>query len=136
MKIKFILPLFAIAVMFALVSFTNSSEPQYNDIEDVVTIDIPDNIQAIISNKCMGCHSDEAKGGKSKMKLNFDNISNGEYSRGKVISKLDKIVKMLGKDKMPPEKFLAKYPEKKLTSEESELITNWASEQSSLMKGE
>ncbi len=136
MKIKFILPLFVVAVLFTLVSFTSSSEPQYNDIDEVITIDIPENVKAIIDNKCLGCHSDEAKAGKSKMKMNFDNLSNGKYSRGKEISKLDKIVKMLGKNKMPPEKFLAKYPEKKLTDEESKLISDWASSQSSIMKGE
>jgi len=136
MKIKFILLLFVLTMLFALVSFTSFSEPKYNDIDDVVTIDIPENVKAIIDNKCMSCHSDEAKGGKSKMKMNFDKLSNGDYSTGKVISKLDKIVKMLGKDKMPPEKFLAKNPDKKLTSEETKLISDWASSQSSMMKGE
>jgi len=136
MKTKKTLPLVAIGISLALFSFNTISEESYINIESVDIIDIPENIQAIISNKCMGCHSNEAKGGKSKMKMNFDKLSNGEYSKGKVISKLDKIVKMLGKDKMPPEKFLAKYPDKKLTSEESKLITDWASEQSSMMKGE
>ncbi|MCF6307041.1 MAG: heme-binding domain-containing protein [Flavobacteriaceae bacterium] len=136
MKIKFILPLFVVSVLFALVSFTSSLDPQYIDISDVVIIDIPENVKAIIDNKCMECHSNEAKNGKSKMKMNFDKLSNGDYSTGKVISKLDKIVKMLGKDKMPPEKFLAKNPDKKLSSEESKLISDWASGQSSMMKGE
>ena len=136
MKIKKMLPLSIIAISFALVSFTNNQENQYNAISDVDTLDIPANVKAIIDNKCMGCHSDESKAGKSKSKMNFDNLTNGEYSRGKEISKLDKIVKMLGKDKMPPEKFLAKYPGKKLTAEESKIITDWASEQSSMMKGE
>jgi len=131
-----ILPIAILGIVFILFSFKNNTIEKYNDISTIETLDIPANVKAIIDNKCMGCHSNDAKNGKSKMKLNFDNISNGEYSRGKIISKLDKIVKILSKDKMPPEKFLAKYPDKKLTSEESKLISDWASEQSSLMKGE
>lgn len=136
MKTKMILPIAILGIVFILFSFKNNTIEKYNDISTIETLDIPANVKAIIDNKCMGCHSNDAKNGKSKMKLNFDNISNGEYSRGKIISKLDKIVKILSKDKMPPEKFLAKYPDKKLTSEESKLISDWASEQSSLMKGE
>jgi len=134
MKTKNLLPTVAIGISLALFSFSNTSDDNYTNSVD--TIDIPENIQAILSDKCIGCHSDESKAGKSKSKMNFDKLKNGEYSRGKVISKLDKIVKMLGKDKMPPEKFLAKYPGKKLTEEESKTLTDWASEQSSMMKGE
>jgi len=136
MKIKFILPISLLAISFALVSFTNNTEENYEAITTVDAIDIPENIQAIISNKCMGCHSDETKSGKSKTKMNFDKLANGEYSRGKVISKLDKVVKILSKDKMPPQKFLAKYPDKKLTTEESKLLSDWASAQSAMLKGE
>ena len=134
MKTKNLLPTVAIGISLALFSFSNTSDDNYTNSVD--TIDIPENIQAILSDKCIGCHSDESKAGKSKSKMNFDKLKNGEYSRGKVISKLDKIVKMLGKDKMPPEKFLTKYPGKKLTEEESKTLTDWASEQSSMMKGE
>lgn len=136
MKVKILLSALVLGTSLLLFSFKNDTTSDYTATTTEDVIDIPKNIQEIISNKCMGCHSDETKSGKSKMKMNFDKLSNGEYSRGKVISKLDKIVKTLGKDKMPPEKFLAKYPDKKLTPEESKSLTDWASEQSSMMKGE
>jgi len=136
MKVKILLSSIILGTSLMLFSFKNETINDYTASTTEDIIDIPENIQAIISNKCMGCHSDESKPGKSKMKMNFDKLSNGEYSKGKVISKLEKITKVLGKDKMPPEKFLAKYPEKKLTAEESKLLTDWASSQSSMMKGE
>jgi hypothetical protein len=68
------------------------------------------------------------------MKMNFDKFTNGNYSKGKTISKLGKITKQLNKNKMPPKKFLDKYPDKKLTEDESKLILNWASEQSAILK--
>ena len=70
------------------------------------------------------------------MKMNFDKFTNGEYSTGKTISKLGKITKQLDKGKMPPKKYLDKYPDKKLTEEENQLLLNWASEQSNLLNKE
>lgn len=137
-KLKIVAPLLILSISFILFSFTNNTTKNYTEITSVSieTLDIPENIKAILDTKCMGCHSDEAKSGKSKMKMNFDKLTNGEYSTGKVISKLDKITKMLSKDKMPPQKFLDKYPDKKLTDEESKLLSDWASQTSSMMKGE
>ena len=135
-KIKIAAPLFIVSISFILFSFTKNVNEDYISNSELIALDIPENIQSIISNKCMGCHSDESKPGKSKSKMNFDKLTNGEYSTGKVISKLDKITKILSKDKMPPQKFLDKYPDKKLTEEESKLISDWASTQSSMMKGE
>jgi len=137
-KLKIATPLLILSISFILFSFTKETTENYTEITTVSieTLDIPENIKAIIDNKCMGCHSDETKSGKSKMKMNFDKLANGEYSTGKLISKLDKITKMLSKDKMPPQKFLDKYPDKKLTDDESKLISDWASETSAKMKGE
>jgi len=136
MKLKIILPMFIVGISFMLFSFQNKSKNNYEAINTSVAIDIPENIQAIISNKCMGCHSNKANAGKSKMKMNFDKFTNGKYSNGKIISKLGKITKMLSLNKMPPRKFLEKYPDKKLTDEESKLIIDWATEQGKKMKGE
>lgn len=136
MKVKILLSGLVLGTSLMMFSFKNETKNSYTSTNTVDVIDIPENVQAIIRNKCMGCHSDEAKPGKSKSKLNFNKFANGDYSRGKEISKLDKIVKMLSLDKMPPQKFLDHYPDKKLTTEESELISNWASEQSAMMKGE
>ncbi len=137
-KLKIATPLLILSISFILFSFTKETTKKYTEITTVSieTLDIPENVKAIIDNKCMGCHSDETKSGKSKMKMNFDKLANGEYSTGKLISKLDKITKMLSKDKMPPQKFLDKYPDKKLTDDESKLISDWASETSAKMKGE
>jgi len=135
-RINTILPLILLGITFILFSFTKESSEDYTTITTIESLDIPEDVKAIIDNKCMGCHNDEAKSGKSKMKLNFDKFTNGDYSTGKTISKLDKITKMLSKDKMPPQKFLDKYPDKKLTDDESKLISDWASETSAKMKGE
>lgn len=135
-RIKIVAPLFIIGISFILFSFTKESNEDYTTITTTDSIDFPEDVKTILDSKCMGCHNDEAKSGKSKMKLNFDKFTNGDYSAGKTISKLDKITKILSKDKMPPQKFLDNYPDKKLTAEETKIISDWASETSAKMKGE
>jgi len=132
---KILLP-FILLITFIFFSFTKDLNEKYVKITAVESIDIPEDVKAILDNKCMGCHSNDAKGGKSKMKMNFDKLKNGDYSKGKTISKLGKITKQLNKDKMPPKKFLNKNPDKKLTEDERKLLLNWASEQGTILKKE
>ena len=132
---KILLP-FILLITFIFFSFTKDLKEDYTAITTLDSIDIPEDVQAILDIKCMGCHSNDAKGGKSKMKMNFDKFTNGNYSKGKTISKLGKITKQLNKDKMPPKKFLDKNPDKKLTEDESKLLLNWASEQGAILKKE
>ncbi len=132
---KIIIP-FILLITLIFFSFTKELNEDYIAISVIVPIEIPAEVKAVLDNKCTGCHSNDAKGGKSKMKMNFDKFTNGEYSTGKTISKLGKITKQLDKGKMPPKKYLDKYPDKKLTEEENQLLVNWASEQGAILKKE
>ena len=132
----YFLPLLIIGISFGLYSFTKSEDHHYNSVKEADSIEIPAEIQSIIDDKCYGCHNTESKGEKSKKKLNFDSFTNGKYSKGKTISKLGKIKDELDEDNMPPEKFLAKYPHKKLTPEEKTLMENWVIDQKKQLAGE
>ena len=135
-KKTYFLPLLIIAVSFGLYSFSKAKTRTYNTVKEADTIEIPAEVQTIIDNKCYGCHNTESKGEKSKKKLNFDHFTNGNYSKGKIISKLGKIKDELDEDKMPPEKFLARYPHKKLTAEEKTILENWVIDQKKVLTGE
>lgn len=132
---KIIIP-FILLITLIFFSFTKDLNEDYMNTSAIIPLEIPAEVKAVLDNKCMGCHSNDAKGGKSKMKMNFDKFTNGEYSTGKTISKLGKITKQLDKGKMPPKKYLDKYPDKKLTEEENQLLLNWASEQGAILKEE
>lgn len=127
-----------IIISFSYVLFSyNIESTEYDQpmliLED---IEIPENVQLIFDNKCIRCHSAESKTSKSKSKLNFDKFTNGDYSTSKLVSKIGKISKQINKNGMPPKKFLAKNPDKKLTEEESKLIIDWATEQQKILVGE
>ncbi len=135
-KKTFFLPMILFAISIVLYSFTVETEQNYKVVSEDDTIKIPAEVKSIIDDKCYGCHNTESRGEKSKKKLNFDYFTNGHYSKGKTISKLGKIKDELNEDKMPPEKFLVKYPHKKLTAEEKELLLNWVATEKKQLMGE
>ena len=131
-----IVSIFAIGLSYLLLSYNVVSESDYETLLNTDIIEIPSDINSILENKCFECHTSESKGSKSKLKLNFDKFTNGDYSNGKLVSKFGKITKQLNSNKMPPKKHLAKNPDQKLSSEESKLIISWATEQGNILAGE
>lgn len=87
-------------------------------------IDMPDNVKAVIDNKCFGCHNAESQNEKAKEKLKWDQLD--ELSKAKQVSIFGDIEEVLNEGKMPPEKFLEKKPEMKLTDEEKQVLKDWA----------
>jgi hypothetical protein len=71
------------------------------------------------------CHGIDGKG-KAKMKWNYEKMSS--YSKSKLVAKLSKIEDKVEEGKMPPAKFLRKHPEHKLSPEDKETLTAWASD--------
>jgi len=84
---------------------------------------MPDNVKGVVEKSCFSCHTSSAKNKMSKMKLNFDKMD--KLSTIKMISAYTKIGEEVEKDKMPPEKYLNKFPDKKLTEDEKNLLINW-----------
>jgi len=133
---RIIIFVFVLGLSSLLLSYNVVSEKKYKSLLGEDLIEIPAEVQSLLENKCFECHTSESKGSKSKLKLNFDKFTNGDYSNGKLVSKFGKITKQLNNNKMPPKKYLGKNPDKKLSSEESELIISWATEQSGILGGE
>jgi len=112
---------------FAFLLFSSFSENDFNSRFSPAageTFAIPDEINSIMDNKCFGCHNSESSNDKAKDKLLIDKLA--ELSKAKLIAKLNGIAETVGKNEMPPEKFLAKYPDKALTKEESKQLKEWA----------
>ena len=98
-----------------------------------ITYKMPNKVKAVFENNCYGCHNTDARSDKAKDKLNFDTLEG--LSKVDKIGAFNHITKVLEEGKMPPEKFLAMHPEKKLTSEETLLLTEWVKKEShSLLK--
>jgi hypothetical protein len=81
-------------------------------------------VKAIIDKKCYGCHSVQGKSDKAKKSLMWDSIPN--FSKPKLVAKLDDIIDVLDQGAMPPKEVVEKYPNAKLLPEESEMLKKWA----------
>lgn len=85
----------------------------------------PEKVKKVIDSKCYGCHSVNGKSLLAKNALMWDDLPG--LPQSKIIAKLDDIIKVVEKSKMPPKATVKKYPEMKLQSEESKLLLSWAS---------
>jgi cytochrome c553 len=84
---------------------------------------VPAAVTAILEKSCIGCHSADGSS-LAKMHVNFTKWS--EYSADELASTGQDIAKILNKGKMPPKKFLKKYPDAKLTEAEKTTLIKWA----------
>ena len=125
----FIVGLPVVILIFILItSFgTNKSvKEDFNPPKDAITI--PDDINAIFEQSCIGCHNVKSENKKAKDKLEIDKLAH--LSKSKIVAKLGKISEKVGKKEMPPEKFLAKFPNKALTQEQATRLVEWADQTS------
>jgi mono/diheme cytochrome c family protein len=105
-------------------SFNYITKEKNNPANEGEKFEIPQDIQEIIDKSCFGCHNAESQSDKAKKKLQFDQLDG--LSKSKLVGTLDEIVEVVEENEMPPEKFLEKYPDKKLTEEEAKKLKEWA----------
>ncbi len=86
--------------------------------------EVPEDVQAVIKGKCFGCHNTESRNDKAKEKLVFDKLDS--LSVIDRIGKFRDIEKELNDNKMPPEQFLSRFPDRALTADEKQLLLDWA----------
>ena len=125
---KKILPItLAFFLVTGLVAFASEKPSETKDAA------MPDNVKTIIENSCFGCHNTDSKNDKAKEALDLKTMS--ELSNSKMIKAYREIAEVVEENEMPPEKFLDKYPDKKLSEEDRKVLMEWAkNEAKSLMK--
>jgi hypothetical protein len=118
MKIRFwsILPVAMIILAAAFLSWRDIQKGS----------EIPEDVLTILSTHCYTCHTTGARSEDALKKVDFKKWN--EYSDVKKVGILNDIKEVAEKGKMPPEKYLNKYPEKALSAEDRERIVEWAGE--------
>ena len=128
--------LFIVGLLTTGLIFMNFSNPTETSQEETATpsIEIPENVSAILDNSCMGCHNSESKNLKGKKKLSFDKLN--DLQGYKAIGKYTDIAEVIVEGDMPPKKFLSKYPERALSEEDQEILVSWAKDAAKGLSGE
>lgn len=112
------LAIFMVATLFTMAS-ENPTEAK--------AVAMSDDVKAVIEKSCFGCHNTDSKNDKAKEKLDLKTLDN--LTTPKMIHALREINEVVEENEMPPEKFLAKYPDKKLSDAEKKLLMDWASKE-------
>ena len=96
--------------------------------------EIPDEVGTILKTSCYNCHSTGSKAEKALDKINFDSWD--DYKLIKKIELLGNIGKVLEDEKMPPEKFLDRNPDARLSEDQANLLIDWTKQETeNLMQG-
>ncbi len=118
---QFILPAFITATfLFGAVILTTSFKADSAEDEEV----FPKEVKTLIENSCFECHTTGSQNEDAKEELDFKKFD--ELGKVRKITKLKAIAEMVEEDEMPPGRYLEKKPDKALTSEQKEIIINWA----------
>jgi hypothetical protein len=121
----FFLIIFSAAAFFISASFISNSSPD--------ELEMPKEVKKVIEKSCFGCHNSDSQNEDAKEELDFKTL--GELSKVRKITKYRDIAEVIEKGEMPPEKFLENYPERKLTEEDTKLLTEWAKNEAAALIG-
>lgn len=98
---------------FAFLNLTSAS----------AAIKVTDNVQQIIDKSCYECHNNSSSNKKAKKKFDFDKLN--FLKKQQAIVEWDKVAEMVIEGEMPPKKFNKKYPDKRLTMNDKQVLTDW-----------
>jgi mono/diheme cytochrome c family protein len=118
--------LFIAIVAIAAVSFQVNAltKREGQVLKSAGKVEYPEAVKKVIDAKCFGCHSPEGKSDKAKEALNWTTLTGLE--KAPMVSKLDKVIEVLEKGEMPPQKMIERNPDAKISEADSKLLKNWA----------
>lgn len=115
-----LMPVMMIIVFVAAQSPSNV----LSHVPDDIDYGWPEEVMSLLEHSCFDCHTKDASNMKAKDALSFTEW--GDYKLSKKIGKLNDISEKVKEKKMPPGKYIDKYPDKALSEEGIGVITNWA----------
>ena len=119
--------------LFMLTAFIQIPESPTNENSDVSKL-FPANVSVVLDNSCFQCHTAGSKNADAKKELNFTKWEN--LSVIKKVGKLKEIREAVSEEEMPPKKYIAKFPHKKLSEDDVKILVDWVkTESESLVKG-
>ena len=84
---------------------------------------IPKDVMKVLDKSCYGCHNSESRNEDAREELSFDKWD--KLTPIKKLSKLKEIKETVVEEEMPPQRFLKKYPDKKLSEKETQILMDW-----------
>jgi hypothetical protein len=95
---------------------------------------VPEEVSILLEASCYDCHTTGARSEDALKAVNFSEWE--DYRTSKKVAVLGDIGNIVEKGKMPPEKYLDRNPEKKLSEAQKKLIIDWTKEASDKLLGD
>lgn len=118
---------------FALIFMAMSSYSQDKPKPKMVFVKTSDSTQVlnyslevmqVIDSKCFGCHQPNARNEKARKALIWEDLQTMDESD--LVAALDEIIEVLDEGEMPPKKLVEKYPNMKMSEDETTTLKTWA----------
>lgn len=117
--------LFSMAILAVIVFANFVTRPAMAGQDGVVKPStLPADVAKVVEKSCFGCHNTESRNDEAKEKLNFSSLEN--LNPMQKIGKVKAIYDEVEKGGMPPQRFLERFPDRKLSDAEAKILKDWA----------
>src|SRR5271170_2819237 len=129
-----------LAVLFVLLQFTNPARTNPPVVNDLMAINPPPEVAAMLRAACYDCHSNETKWpwyshiapmswliasdvGNARHNMNFSDWPTNDPVR--VAKRLENMSEEIGYNEMPPKKYTLIHADARLTADQRKTFTDW-----------
>lgn len=127
---------FALIVTVALTS-AFVAKPSVTETKPLVQdtkIELPDNIKEIVEAKCMNCHKPDARNEKAREKMQWVKVP--DMNKEEQEHFIAEMFEIMEEGKMPPARMVERFPEMKLSEDETKAFVAWLEKEEKRLKGE
>lgn len=127
---------FALIVTVALTSafVAKPSVEETKPLAQDAKIELPDNIKEIVEAKCMNCHKPDARNEKAREKLQWVKVP--DMNKEEQEHFVADMFEVMEEGKMPPARMVERFPEMKLSEDETKAFVAWLEKEEKRLKGE
>jgi len=118
---------FLIFVLGFSIHLGNRSNDRSDSTDIKPALGFPEEIQKILNNSCLDCHTADGMSEDAKEELNFTDWY--EYEDSEKISLLEDICEEMGEREMPPRKYINNHPDSKPDDEQIKKVCEWTKEE-------
>lgn len=111
-------------VLFFLIGATSGKDKKNYTSMQEQSFTFPEEIMAIIDNKCNECHSLKGESEEARDVLMWNDLPG--LSKARQIATLDAVIETLNTGTMPPKDEIQRNPDAQLTNKELNLLRDWA----------
>ncbi|WP_420387296.1 heme-binding domain-containing protein [Roseivirga sp.] len=132
---RFTLTLSLVALAVLSVAFVSKPvEETSTPLDQDSKIELPDNVKEIVEAKCINCHKPDARNEKAREKLQWVKVP--DMNKEEQEHFVAEMFEVLEEGKMPPSRMVERFPNMKLTEDETKTLLAWVEKEEKRLKGE